>query len=219
MGISFYAGVRVALHRVQHLLAQMREVTVSTFDPNDRADVVMVGDSITQLGQWAEYGPCVVIANRGAVGDGAEEALTRIDSIRSTRARTAFIMFGVNDLAAGRSVKSAAQHEEELAADLLRSGQLPIILSTLYVSKAQKDHQRINAGVDKLDRDLMGWAGRNHMPYIDLNSTMSIAGGGGLSPEMAAPDGMHLNALGYRAVRIQLKPSMDALCSRGASSN
>jgi lysophospholipase L1-like esterase len=217
VALSFYAGVRVSLHRVQRLMTQMREITVGTFDPNDRADVVMVGDSITQLGQWGEYFPCLTIANRGAVGDGAQEALKRIDNIRSTRARMAFIMFGVNDLAANRSVRNAAQNEEELAADLQKDGESPVILSTLYVSKAQKDHQRINVGVDELNSDLKLWSESNNVTFLNLIPLMSE--GGALHPDMAASDGMHLNSAGYIAVRAELKPLIEQLCSQKASGN
>jgi lysophospholipase L1-like esterase len=217
MALSFYAGVRFTLHRVQRLLAQMREVTVGAFDPSDRADVVMVGDSITQLGQWGEYFPCLVIANRGAVGDGAAEALKRIDNIRSTKAKMAFIMFGINDLAAGRSPNSAAQHEEELATALRQDGQSPVILSTLYVSPAENNFQKINAGVDELNSDLKQWSEVNHVPFINLVLTMSDEGA--LPAKMAAPDGMHLNAAGYAAVRVHLKPWMDGRCTQKPDNN
>jgi len=77
----------------------------SFFDVNgNQADIVMVGDSITEGAEWHELFPNLLIVNRGIGWDTTEGLLHRMESIYSTGAKKAFVMIGINDLGQSRSV-------------------------------------------------------------------------------------------------------------------
>lgn len=61
-----------------------------------KADIVMVGDSITDGAEWHEMFPQLNIVNRGISGDTTVGVLNRLEGITQTQAKKAFIMIGVN---------------------------------------------------------------------------------------------------------------------------
>lgn len=61
-----------------------------------KADIVMVGDSITDGSEWHEMFPQLNIVNRGISGDTTVGVLNRLEGITQTQAKKAFIMIGVN---------------------------------------------------------------------------------------------------------------------------
>jgi hypothetical protein len=63
-----------------------------------RAEVVMLGDSLTELGEWQEMFPEVKIANRGISSDMTSGILERLDEVMEARPRKVFLMAGINDL-------------------------------------------------------------------------------------------------------------------------
>ena len=59
---------------------------------------VMLGNSLTERGAWAEYFPEAHVINRGIGGDCVAGMAARLDSIVAGRPRAIFLMAGVNDL-------------------------------------------------------------------------------------------------------------------------
>ncbi len=55
---------------------------------------VMIGDSLTNYGEWHEIFPETSIVNRGIVGDTTYGVIRRLDSIINTKPDNAFIMLG-----------------------------------------------------------------------------------------------------------------------------
>ena len=110
----FGYGVIVGFYKVfpyQHLFSlkqlikptkvmeRNREYRIKLFEEfSPPADIVFIGDSITQQGEWNEFFPSLKTSNRGVGGDMTSDVLKRMDSIYSVRAKTALIMLGINDI-------------------------------------------------------------------------------------------------------------------------
>lgn len=62
-------------------------------------NIVFIGDSITEGGEWSEFFNDPYILNRGINGDTTEGVLNRIDNILAGHPRKMFILIGINDLA------------------------------------------------------------------------------------------------------------------------
>src|SRR5262245_42569936 len=62
------------------------------------ADVIMLGDSITEKIDWRELFPGVSILNRGIGGDTSAGVLKRLDEVIARHPKIVFLMVGVNDL-------------------------------------------------------------------------------------------------------------------------
>lgn len=66
--------------------------------PGGPVDLCCFGDSITQLFEWQDAFPGLLVSNRGIGNDTTEGMLARLDSIVATKARVISIMAGANDM-------------------------------------------------------------------------------------------------------------------------
>jgi lysophospholipase L1-like esterase len=158
-----------------------------------KADIVMVGDSITQFGRWNEAFPGVSVANRGIAGDTVAGLLKRIDIIRAVRAQQSFLMIGINDIVAGRDVPAIAKDYEAVVIALKPGTQL-IIQSTLPCGSFRCDRWTLNK-VKQLNTRLRTMAARHDVGFIDVADQLAPDG---VLPDALSADGVHLSADGYR---------------------
>ncbi|MDQ6972149.1 MAG: GDSL-type esterase/lipase family protein [Mariprofundaceae bacterium] len=157
-------------------------------------DIVMVGDSLIDHGDWGALIPFRKIANRGISGDDTRGVLERMDSILDTGARRAFIMLGINDIYEEADVDGVVFNYKKIIATLLQHGIRPVIQSTLYVGP---EDVRLRPKITALNNRLEVFA-RHHsgVDFIDLNHALSHAVE--LNGEYSS-DGLHLNKAGYVA--------------------
>jgi lysophospholipase L1-like esterase len=167
------------------------------------ADIVMVGDSLTQFGRWNEVFPGVSVANRGIAGDTVAGLLKRIEIIRAVRAEQTFLMIGINDLIAGRAVSAIAK-DYEAAVIALKPGTRLSIQSTLPCSSFRCDRWMLGQ-VAQLNTRLRAIAARHHVGFIDVAGELAPDGS---LPEAATADGVHLSAKGYRKWQALLAPQL-----------
>ena len=66
--------------------------------PVPTGKIIMLGNSITAEGEWAELFQNTDIINRGVIGDGTGDILERLDPIVASHPRKIFLLVGVNDL-------------------------------------------------------------------------------------------------------------------------
>ena len=167
--------------------------------------VVMLGDSITQWGEWNELiGPQV--ANRGIGGDTSSALARRLKASVPDSATTVVIMIGLNDLKEpGWTPEASANTVRGIVHDL--KGRRVILQSVLRVSDA-----RLNGRISGLNRELrrICEAEPPEQPldcdWLDLNRV--ITPGGTLTGDLTS-DGRHLNGRGYALWAAALKPVLE----------
>ena len=166
---------------------------ISFFKVNgSKADIVMVGDSITEDAEWSELFPNISIVNRGIGGDTAKGVLNRMESIYLTNAKKAFIMIGLNDLGSNIPVDVIFSNYEKMIAKLKQKGIIPYIQSVLLLGNKHKD---MNKDVLKLNLKLKGLSEKENIVFIDLNKVLSD--NGKLKESFSSEDDIHLNGDGY----------------------
>ncbi|RPD40890.1 GDSL-type esterase/lipase family protein [Chitinophaga barathri] len=70
---------------------------------NDQpADILFLGNSITERGEWQELLPGRKVANRGIGGDNTFGVLARLDGVIQQQPKKIFLLIGINDI--GRSL-------------------------------------------------------------------------------------------------------------------
>jgi lysophospholipase L1-like esterase len=164
----------------------------SFFDVNgNKADIVMIGDSITEGAEWHELFPNVSIVNRGIASDTTQGLLHRMDSIFSTAAKKAFIMIGINDLGQNRSVDDIFANYVKVLEQLMSHNITPYIQSTILAGGRHIDR---NKSIIMLNLRLKSWAEKNGLIFIDLNQYLAADGSLNMS---FSDDGIHLNGQGY----------------------
>ncbi|WFU70946.1 GDSL-type esterase/lipase family protein [Bradyrhizobium sp. CB2312] len=111
-----------------------RNTLFETF--HTRADIVMVGDSLTEAAEWHDRLPGKSIANRGIRGDRTDDSLQRMDAILAVGARRAFVMVGFNDFALNQPVAVAFENYGKIV-DRLTEQKIDVyIQSTIECSRA-----------------------------------------------------------------------------------
>jgi len=161
------------------------------------ADVVMVGDSITDGGEWGEMFPGVSIANRGIDGDTTDGVLERMDGILAVHAKKAFVMLGINDLSRGRDVEAVFADYRKIIARLGQSGSRVYVQSTLLCNQKLATAYSCSANSGKVVQlnERLARLASKEVVFVDLNGVLADAGG--LKAELTY-DGLHLNGQGYR---------------------
>ena len=164
-------------------------------------EVVMLGDSLTDLAEWPELlGPTV--ANRGISGDTTGGLRQRLKASVPASARTVVIMIGTNDL------KPANWRLEDSVANVSAildglKGRRVILQSVLYTADAKQ-----NARIDRLNQAYARLCVPGRCEWLDLNPIVAPQG---RLTSADSLDGRHLTGLAYQrwaaALRARLMPS------------
>jgi lysophospholipase L1-like esterase len=168
------------------------------------ADVVLLGDSLTDRGEWHELLGRPIV-NRGVSGDTIAGATARLEPIRTMRPKTIAILLGINDLLSGRPVTQCIAGYTALLAAVKRFDPPPriIVQSVLPVG-----HELgvSNAVIDALNDQLRALCAAQGCEYLDLVPGFA-APDGSLQPTFTN-DGVHLTGEGYRRWSELLGPAL-----------
>jgi lysophospholipase L1-like esterase len=175
-----------------------------------KADVVMVGDSLTEMPDWRALFPNVRIANYGISGDSTDGALRRLDAILATGARTAFVMLGINDIYRGIPADITIANFRRLIHALRTSGMSVYVESILFTRQPDEA-----ASIAALNKSLSETCTSGPTcVFIDLNSRLAT---GDLLRSDFSFDGIHLTPPAYAAWRDAIRPFLPTTDPRPGS--
>ena len=161
-----------------------------------KANIVMLGDSITYRMYWNELFNKPII-NRGIGSDTTEGFIHRMDSIYKLKPKKVFVMGGINDIGKEYEVNQIFSNYQKILQGLKDNNITPYVQSTLLTSR--KD---INPKVIELNTLLKKYCEDNNIHFIDLNKELSKDN---LIIEKYTTDGVHLNAKGYQVWKSKIK--------------
>lgn len=160
----------------------------------ERADVVMLGNSITAGAEWSELLGRPHVINRGIGGDNLVGFLHRLEFVLPLRPKLCFVMGGINDLYAGYTPEQVARNYASLVDSLQNASITPIVQSTLHVSPRWRNAEEKNSEVARLNELLRTLCRERGIDFIDLNAELSEHGR--LRDEFTT-DGVHLTPPAY----------------------
>ena len=100
--------------------------------PNDKDEIIFLGDSITEGCNWSEIFHDKRIKNRGIGGDVTKGVLDRLDEIVESKPLKVFLMVGINDLAAGKTEKEVVTNIKKIIKSIQRrSAETEIYLQSI----------------------------------------------------------------------------------------
>ena len=140
-------------------------------ESNLKANIVMIGDSITFGGIWPDLLSNNAVANRGIGGDTSAQILARMDSILQLKPKKAFLMFGINDFGQGVSVDQTFSNYKKIIS-ILNNAHIKIYISSTLLCNPDGGcvtGEMINQKINRLNNDLQGFAKTNNSTYIDIN--------------------------------------------------
>ncbi|MEI2578756.1 GDSL-type esterase/lipase family protein [Scytonema sp. PRP1] len=169
--------------------------------PKSDLDIIFLGDSLTEEGQWSELLENPNIKNRGIGGDTTDLILNRLDTILASKPKKIFLMVGINDLLGiGKAVKTIEQIILVYSAILTEfQNKLPntevFIQSVLPVNNKTTRYWQDNNNILQLNLHLKNLAKEFSYQYIDVYSHLSDSAH--KLDICYTEDGLHLNGRGY----------------------
>ena len=199
LGVWFNRDVIIGL-----VLAQMYAAKVSFFDsyPLAGTDVVMLGDSITEGGEWAEIFPGLPIKNRGIPGDTTTGVLARLDSIIDAKPAAIFLKIGTNDLTMGPERDVSYQQYRQILSTIQANSPG----TRIYVQSVLPRAVDLRDEVEAYNLEIRAMASELGVTYIDLYPAF-LASDGSMRDELSY-DEVHLTGEGYRVWQSLLAPRM-----------
>lgn len=168
--------------------------------PDAPGDILFVGNSITDGGEWEELFPGVLARNRGISGDISAGVLHRLEEVAKGKPQKVFLLIGINDLARNISPDSLVRNilhirhflkQESPATQLYVQSLLPV--SDVFGKFS--GHTGKNREVLEVNRSLQLLAKENGFIYVDLHTGFSDAEG--KLHRDYSNDGLHLTGKGY----------------------
>jgi lysophospholipase L1-like esterase len=180
--------------------------------PDDPGEIIFLGNSITDGCEWSELFRNPLIKNRGISGDITEGILFRLNEVTAAQPEKIFLMIGVNDLAAGKTVDSIVTNYR-LIIETIRHDSPKTKLYLQSVLPVNAAYPRFKNHVDKsdsilvLNKHIKALAQEYGLTYVDLHTAFRQEDGQ-MNPEYSN-DGLHLTGAGY----ILWKKLIDAYIS------
>ena len=166
---------------------------------NEKYETMMLGDSITDEGQWDELLNNSKVQNRGISGDTTDGVLDRLNSV-SKGIKQVFIMIGVNDIMRGKEAHEVYANYLKIIQTFKNQNIKVHIQSTLYIGETRMAN--FNPKIEELNKKLEKYASENQIPFINLNPI--FAPQKVLKKEFTSDD-LHLNGTAYKLWTEQIK--------------
>ncbi len=184
---------------------------VSLFEilPIKSTDIVFLGNSITDGGEFAEIFDDDRIKNRGISADVISGVSKRLDQVTSGHPSKIFLLIGINDISHGLTVDKLAEEYSRLVEEVRKKTPE----SKLYIQsvmpvdnsygryKNLKGKEEVIKGLNEKIRTI---AQENGAVYIDL--WPALADKSGRLRKGFTNDGLHLTGKGYKAWTELIRP-------------
>ncbi|MFH0289495.1 GDSL-type esterase/lipase family protein [Vibrio owensii] len=178
------------------------------------ADVVFLGDSITDFVEWSELFESAVL-NRGINGDTTGGVLNRINSILSLRPNKVFILLGVNDIQSRIDTNTTTKNLREIVNALTNQGVNVYLQSVLPVNTELYNKHIVpripsintptNEKVKVINDTLIQLSEKSPLVhYLSLSDLLNK--NSGTIKENYTYDGLHLNGNGVSVWASIVKP-------------
>ena len=155
---------------------------------SEQADIIMLGDSLTDNVNWNELFNLPII-NRGIGADITEGYLHRMEFIYKLKPKKVFLNGGTNDIAFDYSVEEIFSNYKEIMR-LLKEKNITVYMQSVVFTSFSE----YNIKIKKLNELLEVYCKENNIIYIDLNKKLSK---NDTLIEEYTYDGSHLTAKGY----------------------
>jgi lysophospholipase L1-like esterase len=158
-------------------------------------DIVMLGDSLTEWGNWHELVPEFRVINRGIAGDTSSGVLNRLAEVIDRRPKIVFVMIGTNDLGLQVPPETLLGNLRAIVTRLREAAIIPVAQSILFRGGWLHGD---NATIAAVNAEWAGFCAAQGVRFLDLNAVMAV---NGQLPAAMTYDGLHLTAGAYRVWR------------------
>ncbi len=178
------------------------EQKVSLFKllPKTKNEIIFLGNSITDIGEWAEIWQNKNVKNRGISSDITFGVLARLGNVLLSKPAKLFVMIGINDIARNIPDSIILKNYQKIIDQIKKQSPKTVIyfqsiLPTNNNFTEYKNHQNKNEHILFVNTALQMICAEEEIVYVDLHSEF-IDTNGKLN-SLYTNDGLHLNGAGY----------------------
>ena len=169
--------------------------------PDTKGEIIFLGNSITDGGEWCELLGNPKAKNRGISGDTTDGVLFRLNEVTRSKPAKVFLLIGVNDLSKGVSRDTVYSNICRIAQKIRKDSPKTkvYVQSILPVNESFglfKNHTNKTADVLWVNAQLKKWCEKEQVQYVDLYSRFKSPDSELLNPQLTN-DGLHLKGDGY----------------------
>ena len=177
-----------------------QKVTLFNLLPNTKKEIIFLGDSITDIGEWGEIWGNKHVKNRGISSDNTFGVLARLHEITEGKPAKVFIMIGINDIAKNMPDSIIVSNYKKIINNIQTASpstkiMMQSILPTNNNFTAFKNHQNKTEHILFVNAALQQYCAENNIVYVDLyNAFVDVEN---KLDKKYTNDGLHVNGYGY----------------------
>lgn len=182
--------------------------------PVTSKDIIFLGNSITNGGEWAELLNNRHVKNRGISGDICLGVYDRLDAILKGKPAKIFLLIGINDVSRGTSADTIVSRIALIAKKVKKDSPktklyLQSVLPVTDYYKKFNEHTSRWQTVPEINKGLKTLAEKEQLTYIDLYSHFVDNETGKMNIDYTN-DGLHLLGKGYLKWIEIIKPYVNS---------
>jgi len=167
--------------------------------PNDKDEIIFLGNSITEGCEWNELFDDNRIKNRGISADVAEGVFLRLGEVTESKPLKIFLMIGINDLAFGYSIDEILEFYSKILNKIKEDSPKTktYIQSVLPINQSFgkfSAYDTLSNVIIKLNLKFEKLAKDQNLDFINLHESFVL--NNRLNPKYTN-DGLHLTGKGY----------------------
>lgn len=171
--------------------------------PNTKNEIVFLGNSITDGGEWAEFFQNKRVKNRGISGDVTAGVLYRLSEVTESKPAKVFLLIGINDLARGVSKDTVFANICQIASLIEeQSPKTEVYVQSILPVNPEfgkfAGHCSKTEEILWINQKLREWCDRSNAEFVDLFTHFKSGENNWMNPAMTN-DGLHLNGEAYTA--------------------
>jgi lysophospholipase L1-like esterase len=167
----------------------------------EKEDIVFLGNSITDGGEWFELFGNPHIKNRGISGDIAQGVYDRLDAITCGHPSKIFLLIGINDVSHNVTADSIVNAIKKISFKISKdSPETKIYIQSVFpVNDIFGKFPTVNTKGDvviAINRGLLKFCKESGLTYVDVYGSLKEKSGERMDPKYTN-DGLHLMGDGY----------------------
>lgn len=177
-----------------------QKLTLFRLLPDTKNEIIFLGNSITDIGEWAEIWQNKNVKNRGISGDNTFGVLARMDEVLSSKPAKIFIMIGINDISKGTPDSIIISNYKKIIFRIRQQSPatklyVQSILPTNNCFSEFKRHQDKDEHIRFINTSLQQFCQLQKIRFIDLY--IHFLDNTGKLDMQYTNDGLHINGFGY----------------------
>ena len=177
-----------------------QKVTLFKLLPDTKNEIIFLGNSITDIGEWAEIWQNKNVKNRGISGDNTFGVLARLDEVLSSRPAKIFIMIGINDISKDIPDTIIVDNYKKIINRISKESPRTklYVQSILPTNNEFSDftrHQNKDEHIRIINKSLFQYCKQKKVHFVDLYT--SFLDENGKLNKLYTNDGLHINGYGY----------------------